>query len=293
MGSREVPYDKDAICDDCGNQGAHDFMGDYICDGCIFINEVYNLLRERLSETRGFNPLILAYRGSLVHGTYIPDHIDDKDIIGTGMYDIDYYLGIKNPGKGTTEIKEDDKDIVYHEIRKFISLLLKGNPNVVSVLWLDSEYYLEVHELAQWMIDYRDKFMSKRILHAFLGYAGGQLKRMQRNNYEGYMSAKRKQIVDEFGYDCKNAAHGIRLLRMGIELAKTSSIFPHRHDIDASYLLNIKNGKYSLEYVKGEADHLANKLKEVMNNTDLPKHPDYTFINEKMVEMLFNILNNK
>lgn len=32
--SREVPFDKDAICDVCGKQGAFDFMGDLLCSEC-------------------------------------------------------------------------------------------------------------------------------------------------------------------------------------------------------------------------------------------------------------------
>jgi len=35
MGSRYVLFIDDAICDMCGNMGAYDFMGDYICPKCI------------------------------------------------------------------------------------------------------------------------------------------------------------------------------------------------------------------------------------------------------------------
>ena len=35
MGDREAEYNEDFICDVCGNKGAYDFYGDYICDGCI------------------------------------------------------------------------------------------------------------------------------------------------------------------------------------------------------------------------------------------------------------------
>lgn len=31
---REVPYDKNLICDCCGKKGAFDFMGDYFCSDC-------------------------------------------------------------------------------------------------------------------------------------------------------------------------------------------------------------------------------------------------------------------
>lgn len=35
MGSREVPYYEDEICDVCGGKGAYDFMGDCICPDCM------------------------------------------------------------------------------------------------------------------------------------------------------------------------------------------------------------------------------------------------------------------
>ena len=39
---REVPFDEGAKCDECGAQGAFDFMGDFYCMPCL----------EKLSETQ-------------------------------------------------------------------------------------------------------------------------------------------------------------------------------------------------------------------------------------------------
>lgn len=33
--SRTVPFDREAICDICGMQGAFDFMGDLLCTLCM------------------------------------------------------------------------------------------------------------------------------------------------------------------------------------------------------------------------------------------------------------------
>lgn len=38
MGNREMLYDKDAKCDNCGKLGAHDFMGDYFCKFCACLS---------------------------------------------------------------------------------------------------------------------------------------------------------------------------------------------------------------------------------------------------------------
>ena len=32
--SRDVPYDEDEICDQCGSKGGYDFMGDILCPEC-------------------------------------------------------------------------------------------------------------------------------------------------------------------------------------------------------------------------------------------------------------------
>lgn len=33
--SRDVPFSRNSICDNCGAAGAYDFMGDYICQDCL------------------------------------------------------------------------------------------------------------------------------------------------------------------------------------------------------------------------------------------------------------------
>ena len=34
MGDRTVPFDVKAVCDNCGEVGAFDFMGDLLCTKC-------------------------------------------------------------------------------------------------------------------------------------------------------------------------------------------------------------------------------------------------------------------
>lgn len=80
--------------------------------------------------------ILLAYRGSVVHGTYRPNNdlnsIDDIDLMGFCMPPVDYYYGLNKHGihKGTKEIMEDVWDIVVYEYRKAIRLLENGNPNL-------------------------------------------------------------------------------------------------------------------------------------------------------------------
>ena len=64
----------------------------------------------------GDRSILLAYRGSIAHGMYIPNSdpnsIDDKDIMGVCVPSVDYYFGIEHdfPFNGTQEIKKDEWD---------------------------------------------------------------------------------------------------------------------------------------------------------------------------------------
>ncbi len=35
MSDRSIPFDDNQRCDDCGKNGAYDFMGDYLCQSCM------------------------------------------------------------------------------------------------------------------------------------------------------------------------------------------------------------------------------------------------------------------
>ena len=77
---------------------------------------------------------------------------------------------------------------------------------------------------------------------------------MEHYSTMGYMGEKRKALVDKYKFDTKNASHCIRLLRMCMEALITGEVHVFRED--ASQLLEIKRGRWSLEQVKAEADRL-------------------------------------
>lgn len=57
------------------------------------------------------------------------------------------------------------------------------------------------------------------------------------------MGERRKALVRRHGYDTKNAAHLIRLLRMGIEFLQSGELLVDRSGHDAGELLAIKRGE--------------------------------------------------
>ena len=233
--------------------------------------------------------ILHCYRGSIAHGTYEPNSdpnsIDDKDTIGVCVPPLDHYYGLKQFGsRGTQEIVRDPWDIVIYEARKAIGLLEKGNPNVLSMLWLPDNLYINRTEAGDLLIANRHLFANRSTFYPFMGYARSQLVKMERGAFKGYMGDKRRQLVEQYGYDTKNAAHLIRLLRMGIEFLRDGELQVERHD--AAELLAIKHGEWGMERVKAEADRLFVLAEETVTHSPLPAKPDRERINQLAVEVI-------
>jgi hypothetical protein len=234
------------------------------------------------------NLIFLAYRGSIAHGMYVPNtdpnSIDDKDIMGVFIPPASHYLGL-TPEKETVEKWYKEWDCVYYELKKILGMLLKGNPNVLSLLWVGDRFIL--HNSLEWKIirESRDAFSSKQTYHSFSNYAYGQLHRMTHCAFEGYMGEKRKSLVEKYGYDCKNAAHLIRLLKMGIEFLTEGVLYVER-TMDATQLLEIKRGEWTLEEVKKEAGRLFALCEMAYIKSPLPPKPNYERVNQLCIDIL-------
>ena len=241
-------------------------------------NELYKKL---LAEKRiPDNTLMLGNMGSHSHGTHIPstdaNSIDDIDLMGFSLGPVESYLGLQKFEHMVH--KEGEWDIVVYEIRKFTRLLLQQNPNVVGLLWLKDDLYIH-DDIQRQYIEKRDIFSSKLAYKTFKGYAYSQRKKMMMSTFQGYMGAKRKALVEKYGYDIKNAAHTIRILRMGIEFLNTSKLNVFRED--AAELMEIKTGKWELNKVLSVADQLVKDAELAYRSSKLPDRP-----NEKEAELL-------
>ncbi|MGB3635829.1 MAG: nucleotidyltransferase domain-containing protein [Rubrobacteraceae bacterium] len=282
--------------------------------------------------------IFLGYRGSIAHGTYAPssdpNSIDDKDLMGVFVGPTEHYLGF-----GRQEIFEKwvgEWDTVSYELRKFVRLLLKSNPTLLSMLWLEEEHVLL--ETPAWtrLVENRRLFVSRQVYHSFVGYARSQIRKMTRlakpkesveaelglvgveiqfregrtvndptfkhpdyetyslNNLRahrnalkgqtGYMGQKRKALVEEHGFDTKNAAHTIRLLRMGVEFLRDGELQVYRED--APDLLAIKRGERSIESIEAETAELFRVAEEEHDNSSLPERPDRESVEKLLVEMI-------
>jgi len=221
-----------------------------------------------------------------------PGSIDDKDVMGVCVPPLEYYYGLKQYGsRGTVEVKQEEWDIVVYEARKMISMMAKGNPNVLMCLWLEPEHVITTTPAWDLVVASRSLFVGKHVYWSFSGYAYGQLHRMTHYAFEGYMGAKRKALVEKVGYDCKNAAHLVRLLRMGCEFLAEGRLYVKRED--AQQLLEIKRGEWTLDAVQREARRLFDRTDEAYDRSTLPAAVDMDKINALCVEVIRTALESR
>ena len=255
---------------------------------------VDNYVKDNLPNNQGIKEwsISIAYRGSIAHNMYIPNSIDDIDIIGICIPPLEYYCGLKEYGsRGTVEIKEGKLDIVVFELKKLITMLSSCNPNVLSLLWLKEEHYIHTTKAMKTLIENREMFLSKQVYNSFTGYAHNQLSNLNKDSYKGYMGEKRKKLVDKFGFDVKNASHLIRLLRMGKEILSTHQVNVWREDREE--LLEIKTGKWPLQRILEESKKLFSECDELLEKSTLPKRTDTDKISTLCSEIIKDFLISK
>jgi len=119
---------------------------------------------------------LAGYRGSIAHGT-AGDIIDDVDIGGVFIAPETHYLGLTSLEHIERIGVSDKYDFALFEIRKYFKLLLKSNPNVLSLLWLPQNLYIIQNDWGKELINNRHVFMSKALYKSFGGYAHGQQQR--------------------------------------------------------------------------------------------------------------------
>ena len=225
--------------------------------------------------------------GSYMYGTNTPN--SDKDYIGICIPTKDYIIGMHrfeqleertNPSNSDKKNSKADNDYTCYSLSKFIKLAYDNNPNILEVLFAPKESIVYCDNLGKHLLEHRKLFVSKRAYYKFMGYAIAQKRKLITKQSEGL----RAKIVEKHGYDTKYASHLIRLLYFGIEILRTGElIFPTEH---RRYLIQIKNGEWSLSQIIGKAAYLENYLDESLKSSSLPEHPNLEEINRLQINLI-------
>jgi hypothetical protein len=93
---------------------------------------------------------------------------------------------------------------------------------------------------------------------------------------------KRYSKAEEAGYNQKNMCHCIRLLTMAKEISEGKGFNLWRTD-DRDFLMGIKNGDYTYEYLIDYAEKLLADVNKNLPKSDLPDEVDKDFVNDLTV----------
>ena len=119
--------------------------------------------------------------------------------------------------------------------------------------------------------------------------AANRVRYLRAKYHAAYMGEKRRTLVLKHGYDTKNAAHLIRLLRMCVEFLQTGTMQVFRvHDADE--LMAIKRGEWTVEAVQALATRLFEEAREARDASSLPYAPDVKAISRLVTGIALDFL---
>lgn len=140
----------------------------------------------------GRNILILTTAGSIAYGTNVDT--SDIDVRGVTIETKQDIMGLSS----FEQFEDRTTDTVIYGLKKFITLCLNSNPNVLEILGTRPEHLLVITKEGQLLRDNVDLFLSKKAIQSFGNYATAQLRRLQnalaRDNYP--QSEKEQHILN-------------------------------------------------------------------------------------------------
>jgi hypothetical protein len=209
--------------------------------------------------------------------------VDDVDLMGFVVPPIDFHLGLPRWEHWTLQV--DELDVVLYSLEKAVRLLLKGNPNIVGLLWLRETEYVHRHSAFDLLRTRRDTFSSQVTADAFAGYAAGQLKRMEAfdlermGEYETLTNAisAKGPVREVLEADAQKLRHIAEFITTGtLQVYRTT---------DADELKVIKRGGWTLDQVKAEAERLFDGVEAARAQSPLPPEPDEHAANELLIDL--------
>lgn len=114
--------------------------------------------------------LYKAIVGSQAYGTNTQN--SDVDYKGVYAQSVEDLIGFNYK-----EQIEVSKDECYYEVRRFLQLLQSANPTMLELLYMPDDCVIEKHPAFELIIENKGRFLTKKCLHSFGGYAVAQIKK--------------------------------------------------------------------------------------------------------------------
>jgi predicted nucleotidyltransferase len=147
------------------------------------------------------NLIVLGIVGSRAYGTNLES--SDTDLKGIMIAPMQYHLGLYSfEQKDQWDEKEVgnigaldlSKDKVVYEVKKFMQMVAKQNPNILDLLYLPDEFILHKTPEYEYIANMRDFLLSKEAYKSYNGYAYAQIKRM--DTHRAWLTQEAQGIVN-------------------------------------------------------------------------------------------------
>ncbi|MFT6620681.1 MAG: putative nucleotidyltransferase [Limisphaerales bacterium] len=166
------------------------------------------------------------------------------------------------------QIEDNAAETCYWEMRKFLVMALKANPNILECLY--SPIVLKHTPIADRLLEMRGKFLSQMVFQTFNGYAMSQFKKIERD------------VRNQGAVRWKHAMHLVRLLITGARILREGEV-PVDVGKHREKLLTVKRGDLSWETVDRWRVELHADFETALKETKLPERPDYAAANELLL----------
>jgi len=136
------------------------------------------------------NIIFECISGSRAYG--LDTATSDTDIRGVFIAPKEQFYGLHY----VDQVNDETNDVVYYELKKFIGLLLKNNPNIIELLNMPEECVLYRDPLFDLLK--KECFLSKLCKNTFANYAFTQIKKARGLNKKivNPVEEKRKSVED-------------------------------------------------------------------------------------------------
>ena len=171
-------------------------------------------------------------------------------------------------------------DLTIYNIVDYFQLVMKNNPNMIDSLFTADTCVLHITRIGQMVREQRKSFLHKGAWHTFKGYAYQQVAKMAGTRNR---TGKRKEIVEQHGFDLKFAYHVVRLLNE-IETILTEG------DLDLmrnrEQLKSIRRGEWTEQQIRDYFTRKEAELETLYQQSTLPWGPD----EDKVKQLLLHCL---
>ena len=266
----------------------------------MFEGELKNRVEQQSGREFANRLVLLFASGSYLHGARTPN--SDLDIAGVyvGVPEEELAIGdtpvLKKEAKvvlstsgNQSKNSKEDTDISLYSLRRWAYLALKGNPAVISYLFVpDAIKDSHVTHPSVWdryILPNRSLFLASGHAAAFLGLGDSQYKRMLGLQGAG-KHGQRDELIDVHGYDTKAAMHMVRSMDECLELLATGFMtFPRPN---RETLLEIRRGEWGMERIKDEYNRLRVAVQEAEKVSPLPPKCDRDAVNKVVSDAMIH-----